>query len=40
MPSYCACNLTDLRQRASRNLCSLQRRITLVTAPLKLAELY
>ena len=40
MPSYCACNLTDLRQRASRNLRSLQRRSTLVTASWKLAELY
>ena len=39
-PSHCACNRTDLRQRASRNLRSLQRRSMLVTASWKLAELY
>jgi len=32
MPNYCARDLTDLRQRASRNLRSMQRRGTLVSA--------
>ena len=32
MPNYCARDLTDLRHRASRNLRSMQRRGTLVTA--------
>jgi hypothetical protein len=32
MPNYCARDLADLRQRASRNLRSMQRRLTLVTA--------
>ena len=40
MPSHCACNLTDLRQRASRNLRSMQRRGTLVTAFWKQADLF
>jgi transposase len=39
MPNYCARDLTDLRQRASRNLRSMQRRGTLVTAFWKQAEL-
>jgi transposase len=40
MPNYCARDLTDLRQRASRNLRSMQRRRTLVTAFWKQAELF
>ncbi|HWG71648.1 MAG TPA: IS630 family transposase [Steroidobacteraceae bacterium] len=40
MPNYCARDLTDLRQRASRNLRSMQRRGTLVTAFWKQAELF
>ena len=39
MPNYCATNFTDLAQRARRNLCSKQRRATLVTAFWKQAEL-
>jgi hypothetical protein len=40
MPNYCARDLGDLRQRASRNLRSMQRRGTLVTAFWKQAELF
>jgi transposase len=40
MPNYCARDLTDLRHRASRNLRSMQRRGTLVTAFCKQAELF
>lgn len=40
MPNHCARDLTDLQQRASRNLRSMQRRKTLVTAFWKQAELF
>jgi hypothetical protein len=40
MPNYCATNFTDLAQRARRNLRSMQRRATLVTAFWKQAELF
>ena len=40
MPNYCARDLADLRQLASRNLRSMQRRRTLVTAFWKQAELF
>lgn len=40
MPSYRACNLTDLHQRASRNLRSMQRSGTRVKAFRKQAELF
>jgi hypothetical protein len=40
MPNYCARDLGDLRQRASRNLRSMQRRGTPVTAFWKQAELF
>jgi len=40
MPNYCARDLTDLRTLASRNLRSMQRRRTLVTAFWKQAELF
>ena len=40
MPNYCATNFTDLAQRARRNLRSMQRRVTLVTAFWKHAELF
>ena len=40
MPNYCATNLPDLAQRARRNLRSMQRRVTLVTAFWKHAELF
>ncbi len=39
MPNDCATNFTDLAQRAWRNLRSMQRRVTLVTAFWKHAEL-
>ena len=40
MPNYCATNFTDLAQRARRNLRSMQRRATLVSAFWKQAELF
>ena len=40
MPNFCARNLTDLRQRASHHLRSMQRRTTLVTAFWRQAELF
>ncbi len=40
MPNYCATNFTDLAQRTRRNLRSMQRRATLVTAFWKQAELF
>ena len=40
MTNYCARDLIDLRQLASRNLRSMQRRRTLVTAFWKQAELF
>ena len=40
MPNFCARDLTDLRQRASRHLRSMQRRGTLVTAFWQQAELF
>jgi transposase len=40
MPNYCARDLGDLAQRASRNLRSMQRRTTLVRAFWKQAELF
>ena len=40
MPNYCAANFTDLAQRARRNLRSMQRRATLVTAFWKQAEMF
>lgn len=40
IPNYCAGNITDLRHRASRHLCSMQRRSTLVTAFWNQAELF
>jgi hypothetical protein len=40
MPNYCATNFTDLAQRARRNLRSMQRRTTLVTAFWKQAEMF
>lgn len=40
MPNYCARNLGDLAQRASRNLRSMQRRATLVHAFWQQAELF
>ena len=39
-PKYSAANFTDLVQRARRNLRSMQRRATLVTAFWKQAELF
>ena len=40
MPNYCATNFTDLAHRARRNLRSMQRRATLVTAFWKQAEMF
>ena len=40
MPNYCAADFADLAQRARRNLRSMQRRMTLVTAFWKQAELF
>jgi len=40
MPNYCANHLGDLADRARRNLRSMQRRSTLVTAFWKQAELF
>ena len=40
MPNYCATNFTDPAQCARRNLRSMQRRTTLVTAFWKQAELF
>ncbi|MBW4050478.1 MAG: hypothetical protein HIU85_03300 [Proteobacteria bacterium] len=40
MPNRCATNFLDLAQRARRNLCSMQRRATLVTAFWKQAEMF
>ncbi len=40
MPNDCATNFTDLAQRARRNLRSMQRRVTLVAAFWKHAELF
>jgi transposase len=40
MPNYCAVNFIDLAERARRNLRSMQRRTTLVTAFWKQAELF
>jgi len=40
MPNYCAENFGDLTHRARRNLRSMQRRQTLITAFWKQAELF
>ncbi len=40
MPNYCAEDFGDLRHRARRNLRSMQRRTTLITAFWKQAELF
>ena len=39
VPNYCATDFTDLARRARRNLRSMQRRATLVTAFCKQAEM-
>jgi transposase len=40
MPNYCATNFTALAQRARRNLRSMQRRATFVTAFWQQAEMF
>ena len=40
MPNYCAISFIDLVERARKNLRSMQRRTTLVTAFWKQAEMF